>query len=211
MRLATRFALACAVTVAVLVLLAGLGLLRLVRVDVRDELDAALRAQAVKVRPVAVRTLAQPGAPAAPAGLTPPADGGVALFGNGGWAIVGEHPPVDRLPATGTGAKTILSDGVSWRAVVVNVPAADGRRGRLWCSRRPASRSGSWTGCGCASAWWRCSRCRLPAWPAGWWGGRRPGRCAGCSSGSRRYRLAGGGGGSGVPEIDEVAASSTRR
>src|SRR6185436_13177498 len=103
-RLATRFALACAVTVAVLVLLAGLGLLRLVRVDVRNELDATLRAQAMKLRPVAVRTLAQAGPPtggSVPAGLTPPAGGGVALFGNGAWAIVGEHPPVDRLPATG--------------------------------------------------------------------------------------------------------------
>ena len=58
MRLASRFALACAVTVAVLVLLAGLGLLRLVRVDVRNDLDARLRAQAVKLRPVAVRLLA---------------------------------------------------------------------------------------------------------------------------------------------------------
>ena len=215
MRLATRFALACAVTVAVLVLLAGLGLLRLVRVDVRNELDAALRAQAVKIRPVAVRTLAQGGSPAAPAGLTPPADGGVALFGNGSWAVVGEHPPVDRLPATGTGAKTIISDGVSWRAVVLNVPAADGRRGRLWVFAPPGEPQR------------QLDRLRLRvgvvallaipiAGLAGWLVGRaatRPlrrlqQRLASVSAG-RRVGSGSGvrvGGGSGVPEIDEVAA-----
>jgi len=207
MRLATRFALACAVTVAVLVLLAGLGLVRLVRVDVRNELDAKLRAQAIRIRPVAVRLLAQPGAPAAPAGLVPPADGGVALFGNGGWTAVGAHPPVDLLPVTGTGAKTVVADGTDWRAVVLNVPAADGRRGRLWVFAAAGEPQR------------QLDRLRLRVWVvtllavpvaglAGWLVGRaatRPlrrlqHRLASASAGRRL------GGGSGVPEIDEVAA-----
>src|SRR5918997_1852686 len=103
MRLATRFALACAVTVTVLVLLAGLGLLRLARDDVVGELDATLRAQAARLRPVAVRVLDRPGRPTAPPGLTAP--GGVALYGNGGrggrlWVFAERGQPqrdLDRL------------------------------------------------------------------------------------------------------------------
>jgi two-component system, OmpR family, sensor histidine kinase PrrB len=206
MRLATRFALACAVTVAVLVLLAGLALVRLVRVDVRNDLDAQLRTQATRMRPVAVRLLAQPGPPAAPAGLTPPTDGGIALHGNGGWTVVGAHPPVDLLPATGTGAKTVLADGTLWRAVVINVPAAQGR-GRLWVFAPPGEPGR------------QLDRLRLRVWLvtllavpiaglAGWLVGRaatRPlrrlrHRLASASAGRRL------GAGSGVPEIDEVAA-----
>jgi two-component system sensor histidine kinase PrrB len=209
--LATRFALACAVTVAVLVLLAGLGLLRLVRVDVRNDLDAGLRAQAVRMRPVAVRLLAQPGPPAAPAGLTPPTDGGVALYGNGGWAAVGAHPPVDALPATGTGPKTVIANGTVWRAVVLNVPAADGRRGRLWVFAAPGE-----PGRQLDRLRLRVGLVTLLAVPvaglAGWLVGRaatRPlrrlqHRLASVSSNGGTARRVGGG--SGVPEIDEVAA-----
>jgi two-component system, OmpR family, sensor histidine kinase PrrB len=213
-RLATRFALA-SVTVAVLVLLAGLGLLRLVRVDVRNDLDAGLRAQAVRLRPVAVRALAQPGPPAAPTGLTPPDDGGVALYGNGGWVAAGTHPPLDTLPATGTGLKSVLANGTLWRAAVVNVPQADGGRGRLWVFAPPGEPARELD-----RLRLRVGVVTLLAVPiaglAGWLVGRaatRPlrrlqHRLASVSSGGR----VGGdaarrvGGGSGVPEIDEVAA-----
>jgi two-component system sensor histidine kinase PrrB len=208
MRLATRFALACAVTVAVLVLLAGLGLLRLVRVDVRNDLDAQLRAQAVRLRPVAVRALAQPGPlTAAPAGLTPPADGGVALYGNGGWVAAGAHPPLDTLPATGTGPKSVLANGTLWRAAVVNVPSAGGERGRLWVFAPPGEPARELD-----RLRLRVGVVTLLAVPiaglAGWLVGRaatRPlrrlqHRLASVSAGRRV------GGGSGVPEIDEVAA-----
>lgn len=207
MRLATRFALACAATVAVLVLLAGLGLLRLVRVDVSNELDAKLRAQAVKVRPAAVRLLAQPGPPAAATGLTPPTDGGVALHGNGAWTAAGTVPSLDRLPGTGTGARTVTVDGTRWRAVVMNVPASDGRRGRLWVFAPPGEPQQ------------QLDRLRLRVVVAtmlavpvagliGWLVGRaatRPlrrlqQRLASVSTGHRV------GSDSGVPEIDEVAA-----
>jgi two-component system sensor histidine kinase PrrB len=215
MRLATRFALACAVTVAVLVLLAGFGLLRLVRVDARNDLDAQLRAQAVRMRPVAVRLLAQPGPPAAPAGLIPPTGGGVALHGNGGWAAVGAHPPVDTLPVTGTGPRTVVADGTVWRAVVLNVPSAEGRRGRLWVFAAPGE-----PGRQLDRLRLRVGLVTLLAVPiaglAGWLVGRaatRPlrrlhERLASVSAGGRAD---GGsarrvGGGSGVPEIDEVAA-----
>lgn len=215
MRLATRFALACAVTVAVLVLLAGLGLLRLMRVDVANDVDAELRGHAARLRPVAVRALAQPGPPSAPAALTPPTDGGVALYGNGGWIAVGSHPPPESLPMRGSGPRSVVADGTRWRAVVVNVPSSDGTRGRLWVFAPPGEPAR------------QLDRLRLRvgvvtllavpvAGLAGWLVGRaatRPlrrlqRRLASVSSGGR---VGGGavrrvGGGSGVPEIDEVAA-----
>jgi two-component system sensor histidine kinase PrrB len=207
MRLATRFALACAVTVAVLVLLAGLGLLRLVRVDVRNDLDDQLRGYAARVRPAVVRLLAQPGPPADPAGLTPPTDGGIAVFGNGGWTAAGAHPPLESLPRAGTGPRTLVANGTQWRAVVVNVPSADGRRGRLWVFAPPGEPARELD-----RLRLRVGVVTLLAVPiaglAGWLVGRaatRPlrrlqHRLASVSAGRRV------GGGSGVPEIDEVAA-----
>lgn len=131
MRLATRFAVACSATVAVLVLLAGLAFLRLSREDVMGELDAQLRAQSHRVRPLAVRVLDRPGPPVRPDnGFTVP--GGIALHGNGGWMTVGGHPPVESLPPRRTGVQTVVGGGRRWRAIAVNVASADGRGGRLW-------------------------------------------------------------------------------
>lgn len=127
MRLATRFALACAATVTLLVFLTGLGFLRLSRDDVMGELDAQLRAQAARLRPQAVRVLNRPGPPQRPEnGFTVP--GGIALRGDGGWLTVGDHPPVDRLPVKKTGVQNVTGGGHRWRAIAVNL----GDDGRLW-------------------------------------------------------------------------------
>jgi two-component system sensor histidine kinase PrrB len=203
MRLATRFAVACSATVAVLVLLAGLGFLRLSRSEIVGELDAQLRAQAQRLRPQAVRILNRPGPPQRPEnGFTVP--GGAALYGNGGWLTVGEHPPVERLPAKKTGVQTVVGGGHRWRAVAMNVQG-----GRLWVFA-PVGEPQR-----------QLDRLRLRvlvvtglavvlAGLVGWFVGRaatRPLR----RLQDRLAALPGGpairvGGGTGVPEIDEVAA-----
>ncbi|GIJ67537.1 sensor histidine kinase [Virgisporangium ochraceum] len=208
MRLATRFALACAGTVTLLVFLAGLGFLRLSRDDVMGELDAQLRAQATRVRPQAVRVLNRPGPPQRPEnGFNVP--GGIAVYGNGGWMTIGEHPPVDRLPAKKTGPQNVVGGGHRWRAVAVNVPSADGRGGRLWVFApagepqrqldRLRVRVALVTGLAMAVS-------SLVGWLVGR-AATRPlrrlqGRLA-ALSGRPAMRV---GGGSGLPEIDEVAA-----
>jgi two-component system, OmpR family, sensor histidine kinase PrrB len=208
MRLATRFALACAATVAVLVLLAGLGFLRLARSDVLGELDAQLRTQSIRVRPQAVRVLSRPGPPQRPeSGFNVP--GGIAVYGNGGWMTVGDHPPVDRLPAKRTGVQTVVGGGQRWRAIAVNIASSDGAGGRLWVFAPPGEPQR------------QLDRLRLRvgvvtalsvvvAGLVGWLVGRaatRPlrrlqNRLA-ALSGRPAMRV---GGDSGVPEIDEVAA-----
>lgn len=212
MRLATRFALACSATVAVLVLVAGLGFLRLSRSDVMGELDAQLRAQAQRVRPQAVRVLNRPGPPQRPEnGFSVP--GGLALYGNGGWVTVGGHPPVESLPRRRTGVQNVTDGGHRWRAIAVNVAAADGTGGRLWVFApegepqrqldRLRLRVGVVTGLAV-----------VVAGLVGWLVGRaatRPlrrlqHRLAALSAGGSPPGRTRVGGGSGVPEIDEVAA-----
>src|SRR6266487_2483877 len=85
MRLTTRFALACAVTVPVLVLLAGIAVSLLARHDAYSEQDAELRAQAAQLRPAAVAALA------GQAQLPLPTTGGVALRGPAGWLVAGDR------------------------------------------------------------------------------------------------------------------------
>ncbi len=209
MRLATRFALACAATVAVLVLLAWLCILRLARSDILGELDAQLRTQSLRVRPQAVRVLSRPGPPQRQEfGFNVP--GGVAVYGNGGWMTVGDHPPVDRLPAKRTGVQTVVGGGQRWRAIAVDIASSsDGAGGRLWVFAPPGEPQR------------QLDRLRLRvgavtalsvvvAGLVGWLVGRaatRPlrrlqNRLA-ALSGRPALRV---GGDSGVPEIDEVAA-----
>ena len=213
MRLATRFALACAATVAVLVLLAGLGFLRLARVDV---LRRAGRATARPGRSGCGRwrcacstgPVRRSGPRTASTSRSPTA--AIALYGNGGWMTVGEHPPVDRLPARRTGPQTVVGGGQRWRAVAVNV-AVGRRRGRAAVGVRPARRAAAAARPAAAAGRPGDRLLAVVAGLVGWLVGRaatRPLRrlqhrlARRCPDG-RRLRV---GGGSGVPEIDEVAA-----
>ncbi len=201
MRLTTRFALACAVTVPVLVLLAGIAVFQLARHDAYREQDAELRAQAAQLRPAAVAALA------GQAQLPLPTTGGVALRGPAGWLVAGDLPPVDRLPEGTSGAATIFAEGRLWRGVVGLVSTPDGQVGRMWVFAPP----------GQPAARLRRLRVRvggtaLLAIPVAGLAGWLVGRAAVRPLRRLRRRLAEletvrrVGGGSGVPEVDEVAA-----
>ena len=205
-RLATRFALACAATVTVLVFLAGLGFLRLARGDVLDDVDALLRAQAARLRPVAVRTLAAAGAAGRRAGPHRAAAGSRCTATADGSPTASTRS-CPACPARGTGPRTVIAGGQRWRAVVVNVPSADGLGGRLWvfAARGEPERE-------LDRLRLRVGVVTLIALPVAGLVGWLVGRAATRPLRRLQHRLATlptarrVGGGSGVPEIDEVAA-----
>ena len=122
---------------------------------------------------------------------------------------VGDHPPVDRLPANAPARRRSSAAASGGGRSRSTCASADGRAGGCGCSRRPASRSANSTGCGCGSSGHRAA---VPvAGLVGWLVGRaatRPlrrlqnrarGAVRAAGDAGRRRAPA-------CPEIDEVAA-----
>lgn len=144
--LSTRFAVTVAVLVPVLVLLAGLLMLRLAANDLRSERDHRLTSKAQALIPLAtnyVRLADRRGSPLsqlensasrlAAASVGASASDGLYIAAPNADALpIGNVPDAASLPLQGNGPGTfVAASGKSWRFVATDL-GVRGRAGRLW-------------------------------------------------------------------------------
>lgn len=141
MKLTTRFAVAVAVLVPVLVILSGLLVLRLASADLRNERDHRLTSRLSALQPLAVTYARQSrrqgiGAQSAADRLATGASaatGGIYVKVAGGEPLVYGLVPAATadLPADDDGPATFTSGGTHWRYVATGL-GPRGNQGRLW-------------------------------------------------------------------------------
>ncbi len=136
MRLSTRFALCVAGLVALLVLLAGLMVLKLASNDIRDERDRWLSSRLATLAPVASnyaqRPLLRPWTEERLTGAATGDDGSGGVYVqavDGTHLAIGDVPKALPEPLEGPG--TFVYDGARWRFITTEL-GARGQAGRLW-------------------------------------------------------------------------------
>ncbi|MFI7216463.1 sensor histidine kinase [Micromonospora maritima] len=129
MRLATRLAAACAVTMPVLALAAGAAVLRLAAQDIHREQVAELRAWATELRPAVEDLPAMPPPGNGPLRGAAPGGGMVVEAAGRRWTTGG--PPAADLPER-DGPVDVRSGWRVWRGYAVSLTVPGAGPGRMW-------------------------------------------------------------------------------